>query len=37
MKIYPDFIIGSTVAGNAHSPDEDDLLSQIKSMLLIKN
>ncbi len=33
---YPDFIIGSTVAGNSHSPDEDDIVSQIKSMLLIK-
>lgn len=33
---YPDFIVGSTVAGNSHKPDEDDLLSQIRSMLVSK-
>lgn len=33
---YPDFIIGSTVAANSGSPDEDDLLSQIRSMLVSK-
>ena len=33
---YPDFIIGSTVAGNLPPADEDNIFSQIKSMLLTK-
>ena len=33
---YPDFIIGSTVAGNGPSADEDNILSQIKCMLISK-
>jgi NTE family protein len=33
---YPDFIIGSTVAANGGKPDEDNLLSQIRSMLVSK-
>ena len=33
---YPDFIVGSTVAGNSKSPNEDDVFSQIKSMLVTK-
>ncbi len=33
---YPDFIIGSTVAANNAVPDEDNVLSQIRSMLVSK-
>lgn len=33
---YPDFIIGSTVAGNIPAADEDNIFSQIKCMLLSK-
>lgn len=33
---YPDFIIGSTVAGNIPPADEDNIVSQIKCMLLGK-
>ncbi|MES2397360.1 MAG: patatin-like phospholipase family protein [Bacteroidota bacterium] len=33
---YPDFIIGSTVAANMAPADEDNIISQIKSMLLSK-
>ena len=33
---FPDFIIGSTVAGNFHPPDEDNALSQLKCMMLGK-
>ncbi len=33
---YPDYIIGSNVAGNLKTPDEDDLLSQIKNMFQSK-
>jgi NTE family protein len=31
---YPDFIIGSNVAGKWHAPDEDNLLSQLRAMLM---
>ncbi len=31
---YPDFIIGSNVAGKWHNPDEDNLLSQLRAMLM---
>jgi len=31
---YPDFIIGSNVAGKWHTPDEDNLLSQLRAMLM---
>jgi NTE family protein len=34
---YPDFMIGSNVSGNNPPPDEDNLLSQIKSMLQSKS
>ncbi len=34
---YPDFIIGSNVSGNNPPPNEDNLLSQIKSMLQSKS
>lgn len=30
----PDVMIGSTVAGNAKTPDEDNVFSQLKSMLM---
>jgi len=33
---YPDFIIGSSVAGNIPPADEDNIVSQIKCMLLGK-
>ncbi len=33
---YPDYIIGSTVAANSPSADEDNIFSQIKSMVLGK-
>ena len=33
---FPDFIIGSNVTGNAPPPDEDNVLSQIRSMLVSK-
>jgi NTE family protein len=32
-EFYPDFIIGSNVTGNNPPPNEDDIFSQIKSML----
>ena len=31
---YPDFIIGSTVAGNSRPPDEDNALSQLRCMMI---
>jgi len=31
---YPDVIIGSTVASNPRPPDENDVISQIKTMLM---
>lgn len=34
---YPDFIIGSTVSSNSPPPDEDNLFSQIKTMLKSKS
>ena len=34
---FPDFIIGSNVSGNNPPPDEDNLLSQIKTMLQSKS
>ena len=34
---YPDFIIGSNVSSNSPAPDEDNLFSQIKSMLKSKS
>jgi NTE family protein len=34
---YPDFMIGSNVSGNNPPPNEDNLLSQIKSMLQSKS
>ncbi len=34
---YPDFIIGSNVSANNPPPDEDNILSQIKSMLQSKS
>lgn len=34
---YPDFIIGSNVTGNNPPPSEDDVYSQIKSMLQSKS
>ncbi len=33
---YPDMIIGSTVAANTAPPDEDNVISQIKNMLMMK-
>ncbi|MCW3103998.1 MAG: Patatin [Bacteroidetes bacterium] len=36
-EFYPDFIIGSNVTGNNPPPNEDDILSQIKSMLQSKS
>jgi NTE family protein len=36
-EFYPDFMIGSNVSGNNPPPDEDNLLSQIKSMLQSKS
>jgi NTE family protein len=33
---YPDIIVGSNVSGNDPSPDEDNLISQLKTMLLTK-
>ncbi|MFH1005867.1 MAG: patatin-like phospholipase family protein, partial [Bacteroidota bacterium] len=35
-EFYPDIIIGSNVSGNAPSPNEDDLLSQLTTMLVNK-
>ena len=37
QDFFPDFIIGSTVTSNNPPPSEDDLLSQIKSMLQSKS
>jgi NTE family protein len=34
---YPDFMIGSNVSGNNPPPDEDNILSQIRSMLQSKS
>lgn len=34
---YPDFMIGSNVSGNNPPPNEDNLLSQIKSMMQSKS
>jgi NTE family protein len=34
---YPDFMIGSNVSGNNPAPDEDNVLSQIRSMLQSKS
>lgn len=34
---FPDFMIGSNVSGNNPPPDEDNILSQIKSMLQSKS
>lgn len=34
---YPDFIIGSNVTGNNPPPSEDDIFSQLKSMLQSKS
>jgi NTE family protein len=34
---YPDFMIGSNVSGNNPPPDEDNVLSQIRSMLQSKS
>ena len=31
---YPDFMIGSNVAGKWHAPDEDNLISQLRAMLM---
>ncbi len=36
-ECFPDFMIGSNVSGNNPPPDEDNLLSQIKSMLQSKS
>ncbi len=36
-EFYPDFMIGSNVTGNNPPPDEDNLLSQIKTMLQSKS
>lgn len=33
---YPDFIIGSNVTGNVPPPKEDDIMSQVRSMLVSK-
>ncbi|MGB3948987.1 MAG: patatin-like phospholipase family protein [Bacteroidia bacterium] len=33
---FPDFMIGSTVAANGSSPDEDNVFSQLKTMLMSK-
>jgi len=33
-ECYPDIIIGSNVSGDVPSPDEDNLLSQLKTMLI---
>ncbi|MFY9308342.1 MAG: patatin-like phospholipase family protein [Bacteroidia bacterium] len=33
---YPDFIIGSTVAANSGLPDEENVFSQLRSMLVSK-
>lgn len=33
---YPDIIIGCSVAGNTAPPDEDNVISQIKNMLMLK-
>ena len=32
----PEYIIGSSVASNLETPDEDDLISQVKNMFIIK-
>lgn len=37
QDFYPDFIIGSNVSANNPPPDEDNILSQIKSMLQSKS
>jgi len=37
QDFYPDFMIGSNVTGNNPPPDEDNILSQIKSMLQSKS
>ncbi len=37
QDFYPDFMIGSNVSSNNPSPDEDNILSQIKSMLQSKS
>ncbi len=34
QQCFPDIIIGSNVSGTVASPDEDNLLSQLKSMLI---
>lgn len=36
-ECFPDFMIGSNVSGNNPSPDEDNLLSQIKTMIQSKS
>ncbi len=36
-EFYPDFMIGSNVSSNNPAPDEDNILSQIKSMLQSKS
>lgn len=36
-EFYPDFMIGSNVTGNNPPPDEDNVLSQIRSMLQSKS
>ena len=36
-EFFPDFMIGSNVSGNNPPPDEDNLLSQIKTMLQSKS
>ncbi|MBL7890242.1 MAG: patatin-like phospholipase family protein [Bacteroidia bacterium] len=36
-EFYPDFMIGSNVSGNNPPPDEDNLLSQLRSMLQSKS
>ena len=35
-ELYPDFIIGSSVSGNAAIPNEDDLFLQLRNMLMAK-
>jgi len=37
QDFFPDFIIGSNVSSNNPSPDEDNVLSQIKTMLQSKS
>ncbi len=36
-QCFPDIIIGSNVSGNVTHPDEDNLLSQLKAMLINRN